>query len=201
MFKKSIALAALLALPLVSQAALRVDGVVVQPNPDELIGATVQVNVTVAHEAQVASPLMSSTATYTVVEGEVENAPWGPPRDSNQSREVQVLAGVIEHLNPDGTTRDEVILAPSSIQEGMEYSLRFAATAHRFVGEVKGTLRLSVGTRPLSFQEQDYPLPVVRQIHFNQPVVLGLNRFVVEGWIVEFDVGAKPETLAGNRDR
>lgn len=199
MFNKSIALAALLALPMMSQAALRVDGIVVQPNPEELIGATVQVDVKVASEAQVASPLMSSSTTHTVSEGEIESASWGPTRDGNRSREVQVPSGVVEHLNPDGTTRKEVVLVPSSIREGIEYSVRFAATPHRFVGEVRGTLRLSVGTQSLTFQDQEYPLPVVRQIHFQQPVVLGLNRFVVEGLIVEFDVGAKSETLAGNR--
>lgn len=78
MFNKSIALAALLALPMMSQAALRVDGIVVQPNPEELIGATVQVDVKVASEAQVASPLMSSSTTHTVSEGEIESASWGP---------------------------------------------------------------------------------------------------------------------------
>lgn len=201
MFKKSIALAALLALPLVSQAALRVDGVVVQPNPDELIGATVQVNVKVAHEAQVSSPLMSSDTTYTVAEGEVENAPWGPRKNAQRSRQVQIPAGVVEHLNPDGTTREEVVMAPSSVQEGLEYSVRFAATPHRFVGEVRGTLRLATGSRTLTFQDQEHSLPVVRQIHFQQPVVLGLNRFVVDGLMVEFDVGARSETLAGNRGR
>lgn len=199
MLKRVILLSALLSVSSLSHAALRVDGMVVQPYPQELIGATVESRLQVVQEGQLATPIASGTNTYVVAEGEVSAAAWSPPVEVNKSQAVKVPTGVVERLLPDGTTSRQVILTDSSAQEGITFSTRFAATVDRFVGEVRGEINYATGTQTLTFEGKEYALPVVRQIHFEQPVVLGLNQFTVDGMVVEIDIAAKFETLGSKR--
>ena len=199
MFKRVALLSVLLSVSSLSYAALRVDGTVVQPYPHELIGATVESRFQIARESNPATQLAFGSATYVVAEGEVSSAAWGPSTDTARANAVKVPTGVVERLLPDGTTAREVVLTNATTQEGLSFSTRFAATQHRFVGEVRGQLNYSAGMEKLTFQGKDYQLPVVRQVHFEQPVVLGLNQFTVDGMIVEIDIAAKVDTLGGRQ--
>lgn len=197
MFKRAVLFSVMMSASALSHGALRVDGMVVQPYPHELIGATVESRIQVVRQSDPSAPLASATTMYVVAQGEVADAAWGKSTDADRTLPVKVPTGIIERLAADGTTSREVVLTESSTQEGLTFSTRFAATSERFVGEVRGQINYAISTETLEFHGKDYALPVVRQIHFEQPIVLGLNQFVIDGMIVEIDTAANMETLGG----
>lgn len=202
MTKRLAFLALLLTLPLAVQADLRVDGTVVHPHPSELVGATVvsRINIYKPAGAGADDSVLMTTAdlSATVAAGSIDQAPWPVATEVTREQAYTLPAGLSERVDATGSLQTTVILEPTVQKTGVSLATRFAATPAQFAGQVRGEISYVVGSQQVEFRGKDYVVPTIRKAAFEQPVVLGLNRFIVDGMIVEVDIVAMTETLASN---